>query len=131
MSFSRSKDDVLFFLAYGDEQVVVPTALRARVLNLCHYAMPSEHPGGKRRYYFLRRSFYWPFMSVDFYASIKSCVTCAKNRVALRLHNKPLKSFPALAPLEFVAINILGELFTAPGKNKCLLVITDRFSKLV
>lgn len=42
-----------------------------------------------------------------------------------------MEVFPALALLQFVAINILGELVTTPRKNEYLLVISDRFSKLV
>lgn len=42
-----------------------------------------------------------------------------------------MKVFPALAPLTFVAIDILGELVTTSRENKYLLVISDRFSKLI
>ena len=39
--------------------------------------------------------------------------------------------FPAAAPLEDVAMDLLGELVETPQGNKHLLVITDRFTKLV
>lgn len=40
-----------------------------------------------------------------------------------------MKNFPALAPLEFAAIDIHGELVTTPRMNKYVLVISDRFIK--
>lgn len=39
--------------------------------------------------------------------------------------------FPPKAPLEFISIDILGELIKTKRNNRYLLVITDRFSKLV
>ena len=39
--------------------------------------------------------------------------------------------FPANAPLESVCIDILGELVRTPRGNRYLLVIVDRFTKLV
>ena len=70
-------------------------------------------------------------MAVDVYAVPRNCVSCAKNRISLRKHRNFLKLFPASAPLEFVAIGILGELIKTPRGNCYMLVISDRFSKLV
>lgn len=42
-----------------------------------------------------------------------------------------MKLFRATAPLESVAIDILGELIRTPRGQKYILVITDRFTKLV
>ncbi|MGH0053543.1 MAG: DDE-type integrase/transposase/recombinase [Sphaerochaetaceae bacterium] len=42
-----------------------------------------------------------------------------------------MKLFPATEPFEMVAIDILGELIRSPRGNRYILVITDRFSKLV
>ena len=70
-------------------------------------------------------------MSVDCYATVKNCVTCAKNRIFLRKNKNYLNLFLAEAPLEFFAIDILGELLRTPRGNRFLLVISYRFSKLV
>ena len=56
---------------------------------------------------------------------------CARERVTLRQHSKELKLFPAKAPLESVSIDILGEIVTTKRKNRYLLVICDRYTKLV
>jgi transposase InsO family protein len=111
-------------------QLVLPQSLRARLLHAAHHGRLAGHPGGRKLYYVLRRHFYWPSMALDAYNVVKNCVTCARNRIKLRRHASPLKLFPARAPLEYVAIDILGELVKTPRGNRYLLVMTDRYSKL-
>ena len=111
-------------------QIVIPPPLRERILKISHYARTSAHPGGRRLYTSLRRDFYWPSMAMDCYAVARSCTSCARNRIKLRKNSKEMTLFPAHAPLEFVAIDILGELITSRRGYRYLLVITDRFSKL-
>lgn len=111
-------------------QTVVPASIRDRILYLSHYPAMAGHPGGRKMYYTLRQSYYWPSMAFDTYATVRACVTCAQNRAKLQKHSASMKLFPASAPLEFVSIDILGELPVTPRKNRYLLVISDRFSKL-
>lgn len=70
-------------------------------------------------------------MAVDCYATVQFCTECAKNRVKPRKNTKNMKLFPARALLDFVAIDILGRIFSTRRGNKFLLVINNRFSKLV
>ena len=70
-------------------------------------------------------------MAVDCYATVKNCVTCAMNRVKLRKRAKVMRLFPAKAPLEFVSSDLLGELIRTRRGNRFVLVIVDRFSKLL
>ena len=70
-------------------------------------------------------------MAVDAYGTVKNCHTCAKNRVTPRKNSKHMHLFPAEAPLKFVTIDLLGELITTSQRNRFLLVIKERFSKLV
>ena len=114
----------------GVEQIVVPTTLRDRVLYLSHYPATSGHPGGRRLLYTLRQRYYWPIMSVDAYSTARMCPDCAKARIKLRKHNSELKTFPPSGPLEYIAIDILGELPRTPRGHRYLLVMTDRYSKL-
>ena len=113
-----------------DSQVVVPKALRARILSLAHYPKLAGHPGQTRMYYTLRRSYYWPHMAADIFDTVKNCHQCAKNRIRLRKRTNPLALFPATVPLRSVAIDILGPLTTTKRKMRFMLVITDRFTKL-
>lgn len=70
-------------------------------------------------------------MGLDTYAVVRGCPDCASARIKFRKHNSEMKLFPPSAPLEYVAIDILGELPKTKRKNKYLLIISDRFSKLV
>ena len=78
----------------------------------------------------IRSHIYWPALSVDCYATVRRCRTCAKNRIKLRSKSNPLKLFPASGPLESVAIDIFGPLLKTGKGNEYLLVICDRFIKL-
>ena len=115
----------------GRHQMVIPPPLRQRALHLAHYTPASGHPGISRQFYTMRKDMYWPQMAADIAKVSKECHACANERVKLRQHASPMKLFPASAPLEFVAIDILGPLNPASQDgNKFVLVITDRFSKL-
>ena len=70
-------------------------------------------------------------MALDCSAVAKSCAACARERVKLRKNTKRMKLFTSKAPLEFVAIDILGEQITTKRGNSYILVISDRYSKLV
>lgn len=129
--YGISSEGVLFRHKMGCEQIVVPKALQPRVLHLAHHSKLAGHPGGNRLYKYLRRSFFWKSMAFDCYLTVKNCTDCAKNRIFLRTRQKKMRLFPAKAPLESVAIDILGELVKTPRGHKYLLVISDRFSKLV
>ena len=109
---------------------VVPASLRDRILYLAHYTRLSGHPGGIRMYYTLRREFYWPQMANDAFAVVGNCASCAQVRGTRYKAQKFLQLFPASGPLEFVAMDILGDLTRTSRHNRFVLVITDRFSKL-
>ena len=110
-------------------QVVTPQSLRDRVLGLSHYAKLAGQPGGRKLYNTLRRYFYWPTMALDCYAVAKNCAACAREREKLRRNTKEMKLFTPNAPLEFVAIDIFGELITTKRGNLYILLISDRYSK--
>lgn len=111
-------------------QVVAPDQLRSRLLALAHKPLISGHPGGRRMYQQLRRNFYWPAMSAACYEVARNCYACAAERVKLHKAVTRLKLFPAVAPLESVALDLLGPLLRTQRGNLHLLVITDRFTKL-
>jgi transposase InsO family protein len=54
----------------------------------------------------------------------------ARNRIAAKRKNNPLKLFPAKGPLESVTIDILGPFPRTKHDNRFLLVIADRYYKV-
>jgi len=111
-------------------QVVVPESLRPRILLSYHQAAVAGHPGVRRMYDTLRKGLYWPSMIVDVYATVRGCETCARDRIQVNKHTNPLKLFPAVKPLEEVAIDLLGPLPKSRNGRLYVLVIADRYSKL-
>lgn len=90
----------------------------------------SAHVGAMNMYRTLRKSYYWPSQSTDCYAQVIDCSECARERLRSKKLLSPLKTFPAKAPLEDIAMDLLEEFDTSPRGNRWLLVIVDRYSKL-
>ena len=109
---------------------VIPKNLQARLLKLEHEPVIGSHCGGKRMYESMRRYYYWPRMALDCYETVEVCAPCAQERVTLQKSARNLKPFPATAPLEDVAMDMLGPLLKTPRGNRFILVIVDRFTKL-
>ena len=129
--FALDEGGTLVRTVYDTPQVVIPQDLQARILYMGHHALLAGHSGERKMFYTLSKEYYWPSLAVDCYATTRNCVHCAKERVKLRKKTKRLKLFPATAPLESISIDLLGDLIRTPRGNRWLLVITDRFSKLV
>ena len=111
-------------------QAVLPSSLRHRLLRLAHQTPTAGHPGQTRLDRRLQRSYYWPHMAADTSETIRECTPCAKNRLRLLRKASEMKLFPATAPLDSVAIDILGPLPKIARGYIFMLVIFDRFTKL-
>lgn len=58
-------------------------------------------------------------------------IDTAKNCKTFCWNSRGMQLYPATAPLEFVAMDILGQALTTKRKNRLFLVITERFSKRI
>ena len=123
-------DDGILIRNTGIKQIVLPESLRQRVMMLAHRPVCSAHPGSRKMYSTLRKTYYWPTMALDCHFFLRNCQECARERVSLRKHTKALVLFPANAPLESVAMDLLGPFLKTRRGNTHILVITDRYSKL-
>jgi len=110
--------------------VVIPEALKQRLIRYQHQSVLAGHPGSRRMYDTLRRYVYWPTMVVDVYRHVEQCPACAKNRISERRHTSTMKLTPALEPSSGLAMDLLGPLTTSRGGHKHVLVICDPFTKL-
>ena len=113
------------------EQIILQKTPRRQAMIRAHNPPLAGHPGGSRMYQTLRQTFYWPSMALDAYHTARQCSSCTRERIALRKHATYLSLFPAQAPLEYVAIDILGSLPKTTDGHRYLLRITDRYSKMV
>ena len=81
------------------EQVILPDTLLPRVLQLAHHAKLAGQPGQTRMYHNVRRTYYWPDMAADIFATVRNFTAFAKNRIKMRKRTSPLKLFPATLAL--------------------------------
>lgn len=70
-------------------------------------------------------------MSIDCYATLKNCIACARNRVTLCRHRTPINAFLLSHSCSMWPSTFLASSSLLPAKNKFLLVVSDRLSKLV
>ena len=111
-------------------QAVLPSSLRHRLLRLAHHNPIAGHPGQTRLHRRLQRSYFWPQMAADISTPVRECTPCANNRLRLLRKASEMKLFLATAPLDSVAIDILGPLPKSARGYIFMLVISDRFTKL-
>ena len=114
----------------GVTQIATPKPLRARLCPLAHHHQLAGHPGHTRMLATLRLTYYWPEMAADIMRTVRTCPDCAKNRLRMLKHSRPMKLFPTAAPFEQVALDLLGPLPKTPRGNQHILVMACRFSKL-
>lgn len=69
-------------------------------------------------------------MLATFYATVCNCVTCARNCVNPRQHNKIMKIFLFFTLVKLFAINFLRELVATPRNNNFHTIIPDQFCQL-
>ena len=127
--FFEGKDGLLRRLHPTDPEIVqieLPDTLRPRVLDLSHHTLLAGHPGQTRMHRNIREKYYWPQMATDIYKTIRNCTTCAKNRVKLRKRTHPRRIFPAIRPLESLAIDIIGALTKTKKGRRFILVVSER-----
>jgi Integrase core domain len=69
-------------------------------------------------------------MSSDTTRFFKGCPSCCQSTLKNQKRARKLRLLPPTAPLEQVAIDVLGPLTKTRSGNRCLLVMTDRFRKV-
>jgi len=112
-------------------QVFVLTHMRYRVVMRERYPPQAGHPGANKMYTSIRRWFYLESMVLDVYALLANCTQCARNRVGKRRKKNYLKTFSPTEPLMDLYVDLLGPLPRTASGNEYLLVIVDRFSKMI
>jgi hypothetical protein len=76
----------------------------------------------------VKNRYYWPEWSQDVEMYFNECIVCASKRKPSRQLRAPLISGKTDAPLEKIAMDILGPLPTSSHGNKYILVTADYFT---
>jgi len=70
-------------------------------------------------------------MAADVVAYVRKCDSCARQRVRPLARRSPLTVFPATMPFQDISVDLYGPLARTAAGHRFILVITDRFTKLV
>lgn len=100
------------------------------LLHFAHLSTLTGHPGEFRMYDFLRREFSWPYMSTNVYHTVRYCQHCPGMGTIFK-HESRLQLFSRNVPLEFISVDILDALLRTKSENQYVLIITDRYGKLL
>jgi len=77
------------------------------------------------------RYYYWVGLATDVVCYVRKCDSSARQRVRLLARRSPLTLFPATMPFQDIAVDLYGPLARTATGHRFILVITDRFTKLV
>ncbi len=90
-----------------------------------------RHPGQHWMIKLVKWTYWWPSMRNNIKKYIKGCDTCQCNKVQHEKKAAPLHLLPIpSAPWEEISIDLIGPL-PKSGENNAILVIVDRFSKMI
>ncbi|KAK6181452.1 hypothetical protein SNE40_009298 [Patella caerulea] len=109
--------------------IVLPWSLRVVVLDQLHDSPTGGHLGALKTLEKVRSRYYWYEMKKDIEYYCHICDICARNKVFGRHPKAPLKLYVAGAPMERIALDILGPLTRTHKRNRFLLVVGDYFTK--
>lgn len=110
-------------------QLVAPQHLKSIIFKELHSNHTAGHLGREKTLLSIRRRFYWPGMSSDIRRWCKQCSACAKSKPGPGLGKAPLTQFVVGAPLDVIALDIVGPLKETGNQNSFILVLGDYFTK--
>ena len=111
-------------------QLITPKELRQEIFRLAHQSRTGGHLGSRRMAASIRRRYFWPAMMRDIKQWVLSCDECA-SRSMQNLKRSPMQKYRVGAPMERVAMDVMGPLPKSTRGNRYILVIGDYFTKWV
>ena len=121
---------VLYFHDSTYDAIVLPSRLREGIMLEYHDGALGGHLSARKSLKRIRDKYYWPDMEKDIINWCKSCQICQTRKGTGRQPKAPLKPMPVvLAPMEQVAMDVVGPLPLTLQGNKYILVFSDYFTK--
>ena len=131
----RVQESCLYHLWEGNTtaesryQLIVPKKLRHEVLAQLHGTRTSGHFGVSKTLHRLKQRFYWQNCRFDVKQWCENCDECSSKKGPRRKPKGPLKLYNVGAPMERIAVDVMGPLPVTKKGNKYLLVAMDYFTK--
>lgn len=110
-------------------QIVMPENLKSSVLKQLHDSVTGGHLGLKKTLSKVRQRYFWFGIRKYVENWCRKCDVCASRKSPPTRARAPMRKYNVGAPLERIAIDVMGPLPTSLTGNKYLLVICDYFTK--
>eukprot|EP00064_Thunnus_orientalis_P001978 superscaffoldBa00000136_g1982 len=112
-------------------QVVLPHIFQSDIMRQMHEGPVGGHFGVEHTVARLQTRYYWYRMREDVALWCHICISCASKARPLKAPQAPMGIVRVRAPIERVALDIMGPLNEMERKNRYVLVIQDYFTKWV
>ena len=110
-------------------QLVIPKSLRNNILKDLHEGVVGGHLGEDKTLDRVRERFYWPGYNADVCQWVKTCGSCAARKTPAPKRRAPLHNIAVGAPMQLVAVDILGPFPTSSSGNSYILTVGDYFTR--
>ena len=110
-------------------QLIVPNEWKQEILEMLHDDIQSGHLGIHKTTARVQNRFYWLGYKQDVIKHIQNCIVCNSRKQPSRKAKGKMKKYNVGAPLERVALDLIGPLPLSYKGNKYALIVTDYFTK--
>lgn len=109
------------------KQLVIPEALRRKVMTIAHDSILGGHLGTKKTLDRISSSFYWPGIQGDVKRYCQSCDLCQRTFPKGKVTKIPLEKMPLIdTPFERIAVDLVGPISPVTEKgNRYILTVVD------
>jgi len=134
---SESKYRIKNGIVMYEDRLVVPLALRGRIIEMYHDTTFGAHQGILKTTDKLCRKFHWPKMHNDIKLYITNCLKCkvhkpSKQAKLGKLHPiNPYREIQNLKPGDFISADILGPFPLSASGKRVVIVVTDLMTRYV
>lgn len=121
-------------LLYKGSALVIPddATLKKMILIEAHNSPTAGHFGSRRTYAQVQSRFWWPHMREEIEDYIRQCPNCQKNKARTQGQLGPMQTLPSPGkPWESISMDFITGLTKSQSGHDALMVVVDRFTKMV
>ena len=110
-------------------QILLPEKIRKEAVMEMHGNPLGGHLGVRKTLAKVKAMFYWCGMTADIRSFIRTCSLCQRRKSPPKKRRAPLQQSRVGAPMERVAIDLMGPLPKTDSDNQWILVVGDYHTK--
>ncbi|CAG2249075.1 unnamed protein product [Mytilus edulis] len=112
-------------------QFIVPEIWKENIMKMLHDDIQVGHFGIHKTVARAQNRFYWVNHKDEITKWVQNCIVCNSRKQPPRKAKSKMKQYNVGAPMERVALDIIGPLPISYKNNKYALIVTDYFTKWV